>query len=168
MEIRDLGSALTDEHGGLEILSDSDLDTGVNTAVPEAVITWGETLQENTSSILYIASKEGQFGVLAVNEYDGVTRDNLFSGDASAMRAGMRETAEALAGMDAVKGLQIYTGAGTGFADCDEIAVFIPADISPGEAQSVLAEIDANVYPQQALEMEHGQEQNIGMNMELS
>jgi len=130
----------------VEFLSNGALDIDEDLVVPKPIIEWCEALKEHTASCLYLVRTGERYGVMAVNEYDGVTMETLYSDDREAMQAGMRRDAEALSRLDCAKDFQVFWGAGTACMGYDEICVLIPFETSHEKACALLKEIDANVY----------------------
>ncbi len=149
----------------LERLSDSTMLLNKDADIPDSVVRWGENFRDAAASRIFFAELKGQYGVYSVNEYSLETCKQLFGGDQDAMRTEMKEAAAALAETEIMRGIQVYTGLGTGNGGCDEIGVFIPEDIYPDQVLDMLAVIDSKANPYRAMEPER--EQNISMEMTL-
>ncbi len=150
----------------LERLSDSTMLLNKDADIPDSVVRWGESFRDAAASHIFFAELKGQYGVYSVNEYSLGNYKQLFGGDQDSMRTRMITAAAALAETEIMRGIQVYTGLGTGNGGCDEIGVFIPEDIYPDQVLDMLAEIDARANPYRVMEPER--EQIISMEMGLT
>ena len=65
--------------------------------IPEGVMSWyDEILSFSSSSMVYLVKIATDYSILAINEFDKVTCENLFDSDITAMHQHVRDKTELL------------------------------------------------------------------------
>lgn len=150
-EVFDFADAYEEKGGGdpvLQFLTNSLGEYDIEP--PEAPYAWYEDLCCETSSLLYLASVNGEIGILANNEFDDCFCEDTFGGNSERMYEASKIKAEEL-NQSFCKNVHypnvtVFCGKETGFDECHEVGVFIPFGTPKGVVKKMLEEIDDKVY----------------------
>lgn len=117
-------------------------------SVPEGVMEWYENiLTAATSSLLYLVKICNTYGVLAINEFDNASCENLFNGSRKKMLVHVINKSKLLEKNSFFKDCMIYYGIESGFEKCDEIGVlFSMYNHSTDTIQCGIKELDSIIY----------------------
>lgn len=139
---------LYETEDGIIYLTNSLGEKGDNIEIPEAPYEWYGNLEAESSALLYLVKLKNQYGIMAVNEYDSVTANELFNGNYNAMRKMIRKNAIRLCMDDLIGfgGYMVLVGENTGFSGCDELGIFIPYETEYDVIKGILRKFDDTAY----------------------
>lgn len=108
---------------------------------------YDEILSFSSSSMVYLVKIATDYSILAINEFDKVTCENLFDSDITAMHQHVRDKTELLRNSQIFKNCRIFNGIESGADHCDEIGVlFDMYNHSLKTIEHALDELDMTVY----------------------